>query len=141
MRVNILNVLFIAVTLKGIFIGVYHLYLPFHWQWDAGLTDTPEILRWTLFALNDMWSVIIVLLHLCLLCCFRKGMEEKQYYLGFFLAAYWLFHGIIISINPMPMPLQFQWLLIMLTAFPFVQSLILATGSWNTRTRLQNSLS
>jgi len=95
MKGKILNLIFFIVALKGMLIGVYHLYLPVHWQWEVGLKETPEILRWALFALNDMWSVIIILLHALLLFFFRKGSEIKRYYLGLFLAIYWLFHAII----------------------------------------------
>ncbi len=138
MRTKILNILFIAVTLKGLLIGAYHLYLPTHWHWEAGLAETPKILRWALLALNDMWSVLIILLHACLLICFRKGLEEKRYQLGFFLAAYWAFHAAIITINPMPMPQQLQWMLGILIAIPYFQSLVLVVGAWSIYSKLRN---
>jgi|GEM_PF-3502950 len=33
MKSKILNLLFFTVTLKGMLLGAYHLYLPIHWQW------------------------------------------------------------------------------------------------------------
>lgn len=32
MKEKLLSFLFITVTLKGLLIGIYHLYLPTHWQ-------------------------------------------------------------------------------------------------------------
>jgi len=84
MKSKILNLLFFTDTLKGMLLGAYHLYLPIHWQWETGLKNNPEILRWALLSLNDMWSVIIILLHTGLLFCFRIGLEVKRYYLVFF---------------------------------------------------------
>ncbi len=137
MKGKILNIIFFIVTLKGLLIGAYHLYLPIHWQWETGLTETPEILRWALFVMNDMWSVMIILLHASLLFCFRKGLEVKRYHLGFFLAIYWFFHAIIISIKPMPMPQQLQSMVIILISIPYFQSLLLTIGAWNTRSKLK----
>jgi hypothetical protein len=135
MKEKLLNIMFFVVTLNGLLIGVYHLYLPTYWQWEKGLTETPEILRWALLTLNDMWSILIILLHGVLLVCFKRGLEVKRYQLGFFMAAYWAFHAAIISINPIPMPQQLQWLLGVLTAIPCLQSLTLAAGALNIRSK------
>ena len=136
MKSKILTILFFTVSLKGLLLGGYHLYLPTHWHWAKGLTETPEMLRWALLAINDMWSILMILLHGGLLYCFREGMEKQRYQLGFILASYWLLHAMIISINPMPMPAQLQSMLKILLIIPYLQFLILAAGSWNTRFRL-----
>ncbi|MBV1908320.1 MAG: hypothetical protein KUG78_03305 [Kangiellaceae bacterium] len=133
MKAKILNILFFTVALKGLLIGAYHLYLPTHWQWQAGLTQTPEILQWALMALNDMWSALIILLHGGLLVCFKKGLEVKQYQLGFILAIYWALHALIITINPIPMPQHLQWLSRILIMIPYLQSSILILASWTIR--------
>jgi hypothetical protein len=136
MKAKILSFLFLFAAFKGCLIGAYHLYLPTHWQWEAGLTETPEILRWSLFALNDMWSIMILLAHAALLISFRKGNEARRYHFAVFLAVYWFIHGLIIFISPMPMPPKLQWMLDILTLVPFLQALMLLIGAWYTRTKM-----
>jgi|GEM_PF-5973434 len=84
-----------------------------------------------------MWSVLIILLHGSLLFCFKNGLEVKRYQLGFLLAVYWAIHAAIITFNPMPMPQQLQWMLSILLAIPYFQSLVLAVGAWRVRTEIQ----
>lgn len=134
---KILTVLLFMVTAKGLLLGLYHLYLPTHWYWSKGLTETPQMLQWALYALNDMWSALMILLHGVMLFSFKAGMEKVRYNLGFFLAAYWLVHAVIITLRPLPMPPQMQTLLIVLTAIPFIQFTIFLTASWNIRSRLK----
>ena len=129
MQGKLIGILYFMVTLKGMLLGFYHLYLPIHWQWNKGLLETPEILQWTLMALNDMWSALMILLHGLLLFCFKKGYEKQCYQLGYFLSVYWLIHALIISINPMPLPKSLGSLFLILLAIPYLQCLILFLGA------------
>lgn len=140
MKNKILTTLSFIVSIQGLAVGAYHLYLPTHWQWSAELTQTPEILRWALLALNDMWSILMILTHATLLYCFREGYDKQRYQLGFLLALYWLSHALIITIKPMPLPQHMQSFLVVIIAIPYLQFLILVIGSWNTRLQLYKSI-
>ena len=140
MQGKLISILYFMVTLKGLLIGFYHLYLPKHWQWQKGLQDTPEILQWTLMALNDMWSVLTILLHGTLLFCFRKGYEKQCYQLGYFLSLYWLIHALIITLNPMPLPKSLDSLFLILLAIPYIQSVLLFLGARRKYQQIQLSV-
>ena len=133
MKVKIINILFFTIALKGLAVGSYHLYLPTHWQWQKGLANTPEILQWALLSLNDLWSVVMILLHGALLISFKATFLKQNYQLGFFLALYWLIHGVIITLNPMPLPSQLAYLTNIFLLIPFIQFLVLTMGAYSAR--------
>jgi len=137
---KILSLLLITVAAKGIILGGYHLYLPTHWQWVAGLHDTPAMLKWALLALNDMWSVLMIILHSSLLFCFIKKNRELFVPLGYLLTSYWFAHAVIISIRPLPLPEQMQNLSMILTTIPYIQTsiLLVATSYFRTKLVLKN---
>ena len=129
MQNKLISILYFMVTLKGMLLGFYHLYLPSHWQWQKGLQETPEILQRALMALNDMWSALMILLHGTLLFCLKNGYEKQCYQLGYFLSLYWLIHAFIITLNPIPLPKSFESLFLILLAIPYIQSVLLFLGS------------
>lgn len=49
-------------TGHGILIGLYHIILPYQWDWSRFTSDLPPIIEWSLFALNLFFSVLLVLL-------------------------------------------------------------------------------
>lgn len=128
--------MFFVVSLKGFLIGCYHLYLPYHWDWKTGLAETPEMLEWALMSLNNLWSLLIILLHAYLMVSFLNRFEKHRYPVAVILSAYWLLHALVITLNPMALPDSINWLLPIAIAIPYFQSVILALGASQTRNYL-----
>lgn len=133
---KMISVMLFVVSLKGFLIGCYHLYLPYHWGWKAGLSETPEMLEWALMSLNNLWSLLIVLLHAYLMVSFLNRFEKHRYPVAVILSAYWFLHALVITLNPMPLPDGINSMLPIAIAIPYIQSVILAFGANQTRNYL-----
>ena len=51
-------------TVQGVLIGIYHIILPYQWNWHRYTADLPPMIEWSLYALNFFFSVLLILLSL-----------------------------------------------------------------------------
>lgn len=97
---------FFATGIATAMMGAYHLYLPTHMQWDAGLDGVPGMIRWGVLAINSDFSFLLMFMGL--LACVqaigsppRSASERISIYM---LAAFWLWHQIYLRTHAMPIP-------------------------------------
>ncbi len=93
-------------TGHGILIGLYHIILPYQWDWSRFTQELPPIIEWSLFALNMFFSVLLILLSA--LGGMVPGLCNSSEQAGkLIFGAIILFWGIDIGyqlLNPVPAP-------------------------------------
>lgn len=97
---------------NAMLVSIYHFYLPYHFDWQLGLTETPEMLVWTLMTLNNGWS-LLCLLFAGLLYYFSLNSSgdtaTKRLICGGF-AFYWICHTLNLILNGPIFPQSLAWI-------------------------------
>lgn len=52
----------LTATANSFLIGGYHLILPYQWGWHEHTSNLPGMIEWALYALNFLFSVLLILL-------------------------------------------------------------------------------
>ena len=93
-------------SVQGVLIGVYHIILPYQWNWYAYTADLPPMIEWSLYALNNFFSVLLILLSLV---AFREviGRQEGRGKIPLALMAcllFWVIDCVYQVVVPVPAP-------------------------------------
>jgi len=134
-----LRILLYIATTQGLILGVYHLILPHQWGWAQGVASAPEVLQWALFALNDMWSMAIIVLHLTFLFTLVKRLPESSLLMAQILGIYWLLHTLILIIRPLPLPEGFAYVAWIAMAVPIMLCAAYGLGARKLNLIISNS--
>ena len=110
---------FFATGIATALMGAYHLYLPTHMQWNAGLDGVPGMIRWGLFAINSDFSVLLVLIGLlvCVQAMAEPPRSAVERLFVFVPAVFWLWHQAYLRRHAMPIPETLNDLRLALEAF------------------------
>ncbi len=69
------NTLLRIATIQGLLIGVYHIILPYQWNWHAYTSELPPMIEWSLYALNFFFSILLILLSLV---AYKQARQEAD---------------------------------------------------------------
>lgn len=122
-------------AIQTMLMAIYHFFLPYQFQWKSYLSEDIPTINWALFALNDYFSFLLLLLSGTVLYYLRIKQGEKQtiQILAYLLLLFWAFSGIYQAIRPMPVPQNLAFLSLLLPGIALFNSLVFGFFLWINR--------
>ncbi len=109
-----------------------HFVLPVFFEWNDKLAEVHEIFPWALGVFNFSWGFIFLFFSIIVLHIAFKGPKdtslENIVIPG--LGGYWIIHAIYLLINQAPLPINLDWLGILLLVFPVLMGLLHLIPFW-----------
>lgn len=89
-------------------IGLYHIFLPYIWNWEEFSKLMPDMIEWALYATNFFMSFLMVLLGISTLVIVKKNTIKENKLIIYICILYWLANIFYQVVFPTPIPVEMR---------------------------------
>lgn len=89
-------------------IGLYHIFLPYIWNWQEFSKLMPDMIEWALYATNFFMSFLMVLLGVFTITIVIKNTLQNNIYIIYICALFWIANIVYQIILPTPIPVELR---------------------------------
>jgi len=103
-----IKIALITGALLFISIGLYHIALPYIWDWQEFSKLMPDMIEWALYATNFLMSFLMVLLGIFSLKIIKDNNLQNNTYIIYICICFWITNIAYQIVFPTPIPVELQ---------------------------------